>query len=155
MAKGVEDTAFYRWTHLVSLCEVGGVPEQFAHRARGAASPGRARAIATTPATMTAGSTHDTKRGEDVRARLSGLSEYPDDWVELVTRLREVTAEVRPNGLDGRTENLLWQTLAGTWTAEGPITPERLDGLPAEGQPRGQDMDVVGVARRGHGGRPG
>lgn len=125
MAKGVEDTAFYRWTHLVSLCEVGGSPQQFGiapdelHRwARSA--------IATTPATMTAGSTHDAKRGEDVRARLSGLSEYPDDWVELVTRLREMTAEVRPNGLDGRTENLLWQTLAGTWTAEGPISPERL-----------------------------
>ncbi len=125
MAKGVEDTAFYRWTHLVSLCEVGGAPQQFGVEPDELHTWAR-HAVTAMPATMTAGSTHDAKRGEDVRARLSALAEYPDDWVELVTTLRELTAEQRPVGLDGRTENLLWQTLAGTWTAQGPISAERL-----------------------------
>ncbi len=125
MAKGVEDTAFYRWTHLVSLCEVGGAPQRFAitpdalHTwARGVCS--------STPTTMTAGSTHDTKRGEDVRARLGVLSQFSAEWVELVGRLQQLTVECRPRGLDGRSENLLWQTLAGTWTEEGPIASGRL-----------------------------
>ncbi len=127
MAKGVEDTAFYRWTHLVSLCEVGGAPQKFG------VPPDELHAWAnhaesSMPVTMTAGSTHDAKRGEDVRARLSALSQYPETWVDLVTTLRELTEDVRPPDLDGRTENLLWQTLAGTWTEGGPISAERLVG---------------------------
>jgi (1->4)-alpha-D-glucan 1-alpha-D-glucosylmutase len=125
MAKGVEDTAFYRWTHLVSLCEVGGAPERFA------ITPAELHAWAryastTIPATMTAGSTHDAKRGEDVRARLGVLSQYPQEWAELVGALRRLTEDRRPPGLDGRTENLLWQTLAGTWTEDGPMNAARL-----------------------------
>ncbi|MGB7980078.1 MAG: malto-oligosyltrehalose synthase [Candidatus Nanopelagicales bacterium] len=125
MAKGVEDTAFYRWTHLVSLCEVGGAPQRFGVAPDELHTWAR-NAVTAMPATMTAGSTHDAKRGEDVRARLSALAEYPDDWVELVTTLRDCTEDVRPTGLDGRTENLLWQILAGTWTTQGPISAERL-----------------------------
>lgn len=127
MAKGVEDTAFYRWTHLVSRCEVGGYPERFAiseddlHAWVGDVS-------VTHPATMTAGSTHDTKRGEDVRCRIGVLSEYPAEWDQLIERLRTATADIRPADLDGRAENLLWQTLAGTWTDGGPIGAERLTG---------------------------
>lgn len=125
MAKGVEDTAFYRWTHLVSLCEVGGAPQRFS------IGPDELHAWAQNvqvarPATMTAGSTHDTKRGEDVRARISVLSEYAAEWSDLVDTLRQATATARPAGLDGRTENLLWQTLAGTWTEDGPIDADRL-----------------------------
>nr|WP_241236946.1 malto-oligosyltrehalose synthase [Georgenia faecalis] len=125
MAKGVEDTAYYRWTHLVSLCEVGSSPDHFS------ISPDElhgwvAGITASHPATMSAGSTHDTKRGEDVRSRLGVLSELPGPWTALVTALREATEPIRPADLDGRTENLLWQTLAGTWTAEGPISAERL-----------------------------
>ena len=125
MAKGVEDTAFYRWTHLVSLCEVGGAPERFA------ITPDELHAWAryastSIPATMTAGSTHDTKRGEDVRARLGVLSQYPQEWTELVGQLQQLTANRRPPGLDGRTENLLWQTVAGTWTEDGPMSATRL-----------------------------
>lgn len=125
MAKGVEDTAFYRWTHLVSLCEVGASPQRFAippdelHQ-------WAAHAQAASPATMTAGSTHDAKRGEDVRARIGVLSEHGAAWADLVDTLRAATAEDRPADLDGRTENLLWQTLAGTWTESGPIAPDRL-----------------------------
>jgi len=125
MAKGVEDTAFYRWTHLVALTEVGGAPERFA------ISPDELHAWAgraqhRTPVAMTGLSTHDTKRSEDVRARLGVLSELPVEWSELVDRVRAATAEHRGALVDGRTENLLWQTLAGTWTDDGPIEPERL-----------------------------
>lgn len=127
MAKGVEDTAFYRWTHLVSLCEVGGAPHRFGIRTDDLHAWAK-NAETTMPATMTAGSTHDAKRGEDVRARINVLSEYAEDWVDLVGRLRELTADVRPTGLDGRAENLLWQTLAGTWGTDGPISAERLTG---------------------------
>lgn len=125
MAKGVEDTAFYRWTHLVALTEVGGEPERFA------LSPTEllawaSRAQLQTPLGMTTLSTHDTKRSEDVRARLGVLSELPVEWTELVAGLRAASAAYRSTLLDGRTENLLWQTLAGTWTADGPIATDRL-----------------------------
>ena len=125
MAKGVEDTAYYRWTHLVSLCEVGAAPGRFG------IDPDELHAFArhisvAWPATMTAGSTHDSKRGEDVRARIGAIAAHADAWAALVHRLRTATADVRPADLDGATENLLWQTLAGTWTAAGPIEPDRL-----------------------------
>ncbi|MFJ3405352.1 malto-oligosyltrehalose synthase [Promicromonospora sp. NPDC090134] len=125
MAKGVEDTAYYRWTHLVSLCEVGGAPSRFG------VGPDElhehARHLAESwPATMTAGSTHDSKRGEDVRSRIGAVSSHADSWAGLVRHLRDVTADARPADLDGRAENLLWQTLAGTWTPDGPIEAERL-----------------------------
>lgn len=125
MAKGVEDTAFYRWTHLVALTEVGGAPERFAIGPE-ELHAWAARAQAHAPVAMTGLSTHDTKRSEDVRARLSVLSELPTEWSELVDRVRAATAGVRPALLDGRTENLLWQTLAGTWDDDGPIAAERL-----------------------------
>lgn len=125
MAKGVEDTAFYRWTHLLSLAEVGGAPERFA------ISPEELHAFALraqqhAPVAMTGLSTHDTKRSEDVRARLAVLSELPVEWSELVDGLRAATADLRPSILDGRTENILWQTLAGTWDEDGPLDADRL-----------------------------
>lgn len=125
MAKGVEDTAFYRWTHLTSLCEVGGAPASFA------VEPDELHAWSSRtqqlyPHTLTALSTHDAKRGEDVRARIGVLSELAPEWVQLVQHLRASTEDVRPPGLDGRTENLLWQTLAGTWTNDGSLSGERL-----------------------------
>lgn len=124
MAKGVEDTAFYRWTELTSLCEVGGEPGRFAidtdewHAFAG-------RFVTHTPAAMTTGSTHDTKRNEDTRATLGVLSEYAADWAKMVGNLRSASAHTRNVLVDGRTENLLWQTLAGTWS-DGPISAERL-----------------------------
>ncbi|SDN03567.1 malto-oligosyltrehalose synthase [Actinomyces ruminicola] len=126
-AKGVEDTTFYRWTHLTSLTEVGGDPGGFALSAD-EAHAWAARVQAGWPATMVTSTTHDTKRGEDVRARIDVLASYGNEWVELVHRLRELTADARPADLDGRTENLLWQTLWGTWAPEtaDPIDAERL-----------------------------
>ena len=85
MAKGVEDTAFYRYTRFIALNEVGGdpahfglTPEQF-HRAQWNRQQRAAEG-------MTTLSTHDTKRGEDVRARLAVLAELPDEWCELAER---------------------------------------------------------------------
>ncbi|WP_159805548.1 malto-oligosyltrehalose synthase [Cellulomonas citrea] len=125
-AKGVEDTAYYRWTQLVGLCEVGGDPARFAFTPTELAAWAQ-HAQAAFPLGMTTSSTHDTKRGEDTRARLGVLSEHAREWATLVLRLHAATAARRSALLDGRTENLLWQTLAGTWTADGPIEPDRLE----------------------------
>ena len=87
MAKGVEDTAYYRWTHLLALCEVGSPAAHFN------LPPATLHAWAserqqTYPHAMTCLTTHDTKRSEDVRARLGVLGEYATDWDELVVRLQ-------------------------------------------------------------------
>jgi len=125
MAKGVEDTAFYRWTHLVGLCEVGGEPARFALTPT-ELSAWAVRQQAQAPLGMTTLSTHDTKRSEDTRTRMGVLSEVAAEWSTLVDRLRATSAPYRSALLDGRTENLLWQTLAGTWTSDGPIGDDRL-----------------------------
>jgi (1->4)-alpha-D-glucan 1-alpha-D-glucosylmutase len=125
IAKSVEDTAFYRWTHLVGLNEVGGDPARFALTPTELSS-WAARAQAHAPLGMTTLSTHDTKRGEDTRTRIGVLSEAPVEWSALVERLRGTSAPYRSSLLDGRTENLLWQTLAGTWTPDGSLSEARL-----------------------------
>lgn len=127
VAKGVEDTAFYRWTHLAALCEVGGAPERFALTPTALAS-WATRAQVHAPLGMTTLSTHDTKRGEDTRSRMGVLSELPLEWSALVDRLRAASGGYRGALLDGTTEYLLWQTLAGTWTAAGPPAEDRLTG---------------------------
>ncbi|WP_136194413.1 malto-oligosyltrehalose synthase [Actinomyces procaprae] len=126
-AKGVEDTTFYRWTHLTSLTEVGGDPAGFALPADEAHAWAQ-RVQHALPATMVTSTTHDTKRSEDVRARIDVLASYSAEWAEVVHRLRDLTADARPADLDGCTENLLWQTLWGTWapTSGDPIDGERL-----------------------------
>ncbi|MHB1417903.1 MAG: malto-oligosyltrehalose synthase, partial [Chloroflexota bacterium] len=91
MAKGVEDTAFYVYNRLVSLNEVGGNPAQFGasvadfHQAN-------VRRAERWPHTMLATSTHDTKRGEDTRARIDVLSEIPDEWAAAIARWSELNA---------------------------------------------------------------
>ncbi|MET8277776.1 malto-oligosyltrehalose synthase [Micromonospora sp. NPDC005174] len=116
MAKGVEDTAFYRWTRFVALNEVGGSPAHFGvppaefHRFAGARQ-------VRWPASQTTLSTHDTKRGEDVRARLAVLSELPAQWAEQVTTWMEYAPLPDP-----AFAHLLWQTAVGAW----PIERERL-----------------------------
>ncbi len=118
MAKGVEDTAFYRWSRLVSLNEVGGDPLRFA------VAPEEfhaycERTARDRPATMTTLSTHDTKRQEDVRARLNVLTELPEEWIAAVGRWRD---RARGGPLDADLDYLMWQTLVGAW----PLTGERL-----------------------------
>lgn len=121
MAKGIEDTAFYRYFRLVSLNEVGGDPQRF-----GIASEElhdfAGRLHHEWPTSMTALSTHDTKRAEDVRARLAVVSEMPIEWAAAVHEWRELAAAHRDALLDRGTEYLVWQTLVGTW----PITADRM-----------------------------
>jgi (1->4)-alpha-D-glucan 1-alpha-D-glucosylmutase len=123
-AKGVEDTAMYRWPRLISANEVGADPARPA-RAPASFHAFAARLARDWPATMTTLSTHDTKRQEDVRARLAVLAETPDAWVREVdawhSRARQLAAGLLP---DPDTEYLLWQTLAGSW----PVGEERLTG---------------------------
>jgi (1->4)-alpha-D-glucan 1-alpha-D-glucosylmutase len=114
MAKGVEDTAFYRFNRLVSLNEVGGDPGRFGttveefHR--------RNRAAAAWPGSLLATSTHDTKRSEDVRARISLLSEIPARWEDAVWRWAHLNERHRRDGWpDRNAEYLLYQTLVGAW----------------------------------------
>ena len=119
MAKGVEDTAFYRWLRLTALNEVGGDPEHLG------VTPDElhawcARAQRDWPDAMTTLSTHDTKRSEDVRARLFALSEVPDRWGRAVSEWRAATASYRPSLLDANTEYLIWQTLVGVWPLSAP-----------------------------------
>ena len=124
MAKGVEDTAFYRWPRLAALNEVGGEPDRLG------IEPVEFHAFAARlardwPATMTTLSTHDTKRQEDVRARLAVLAEIPGEWAAEVARWHDraiALASGRPP--EPGTEYLLWQTLAGAW----PIGYERAAG---------------------------
>ena len=116
MAKGVEDTAFYRHHRLVALNEVGGDPGRF-----GTSVAEFHAAMATTqadwPQAMLALSTHDTKRGADVRARLALLSQDPDAWRASVARLSDAARPHRP-GPDLPTaadEYLFFQSLIGAW----------------------------------------
>ena len=115
MAKGVEDTAFYRFHRLASLCEVGGDPGRFG-RSIADFHEFCARIAERRPATMTTLSTHDTKRAEDVRARIAVLTEVPDEWRAAVQRWSGAAASYRGNaGPDRNTEYLIWQTLVGAW----------------------------------------
>ncbi|MGA4728619.1 malto-oligosyltrehalose synthase [Micromonospora taraxaci] len=116
MAKGVEDTAFYRWTRFVALNEVGDSPTRFG------VPPAEFHRFATAqqvrwPASMTTLSTHDTKRSEDIRARLAVLSELPGRWAEQVKSWMEYAPLPDP-----AFAHLLWQTAVGAW----PIERERL-----------------------------
>ncbi len=116
MAKGVEDTAFYRYTRLTSLTEVGGDPSEFAIDLETFHARARDR-HERMPRSMTTLSTHDTKRGEDVRARIDVIAELPGEWSAALDELRALA----PLG-DGPLEHLLWQAIVGAW----PASRERL-----------------------------
>jgi (1->4)-alpha-D-glucan 1-alpha-D-glucosylmutase len=104
MAKGVEDTAYYRYTRAIGLNEVGGYPGTFGS---GIAEfhTAQQRRTQRSPEGMTTLSTHDTKRGEDIRGRLAVLAELPDEWGRTARRLMELAPV--PNAAFGY---LLWQT---------------------------------------------
>lgn len=132
MAKGLEDTAFYRYNRFVSLNEVGGDPSKFGTPINEYHRKMQEQASAW-PHTMRATSTHDTKRSEDVRARLNVLSEIPSLWRKNVRRWREIN---RPNkcyveGVEAPSRNdeyLLYQTLVGAWPNDlaGPEAQAKL-----------------------------
>ncbi len=116
MAKGVEDTAFYRYYRFVALNEVGGSPDRFGISVTHFHDANRARAELW-PASMLATSTHDTKRGEDTRARLVALSAMPDAWRDAVTAWVALVQAENAHGPDRNDLYLLFQLLVGTWPA--------------------------------------
>ena len=121
-AKGVEDTAFYRYARLIALNEVGGDPGRFGLSVERfhARNVERARRF---PQGLLATSTHDTKRSADVRARIGALAGMAARWREHVMRWRELNAPLREGGApDPSEEYWIYQTLVGTW----PISVERL-----------------------------
>lgn len=123
MAKGVEDTAIYRYGRLVALNEVGGDPSRFGldvhafHRAAASRGDGW-------PTAMLSTSSHDTKRGEDVRVRLALLSQLPDEWCAAVRGWSALAARHRDDAgrFDRGAEYLFHQVLVGAW----PIGVERM-----------------------------
>lgn len=139
MAKGLEDTAFYRYYPLASLNEVGGEPDSigvppdelhrhFTHR------------VAEEPFALGATTTHDTKRGEDVRARLNVLSEIPDEWEHAIGRWRYFNAahksDFEGTAVPNANESyLIYQTLVGTWplSERGASAPRNVVASVSEG----------------------
>ncbi|YAL82904.1 malto-oligosyltrehalose synthase [Dermacoccaceae bacterium W4C1] len=119
MAKSVEDTAFYRYHRLVAVNEVGGDPADNGAAGVEALHAWAERTATDLPDTMTTLSTHDTKRSEDVRARLIALAGDTAAWQELSAL---AAAEAATDGVDLPTAHLIWQTLVGV----GPIDDERL-----------------------------
>jgi len=132
VAKGVEDTAFYRYHRLIALNEVGNDPRDFGFtlKAFHAASEDRAR---NWPCTMIGSSTHDTKRSEDVRARLGALSELASAWRLLLARWHRLNrsrrTEAEGGSLPARADEYhYYQALLGIWPSRGPDA-EELDTL--------------------------
>ncbi|MES1247267.1 MAG: malto-oligosyltrehalose synthase [Actinomycetota bacterium] len=118
MAKGVEDTAFYRHFRLTALNEVGGNPARFSLSPDGFHETALAR-HERFPLQMLSSQTHDTKRAGDVRARIGALAGLHEEWAVRVRRWRDLTG-----GMDDPNEEyLVWQTLVGAW----PIVPPRLE----------------------------
>jgi (1->4)-alpha-D-glucan 1-alpha-D-glucosylmutase len=130
MAKGFEDTAFYLFNRLISLNEVGGAPDAFGPDLESFHQHNRVRAERW-PHSLLATATHDTKRGEDARARLNVLSELPEDWRNAALRWSRLNAghktpcAGRP-APDANDEYLFYQTLAGAWLP-GAITDGALE----------------------------
>jgi (1->4)-alpha-D-glucan 1-alpha-D-glucosylmutase len=124
-AKAVEDCLFYRDARLVSLNEVGGQPHRFGVGAAEFHQRAATRARLW-PHTMTTLSTHDTKRGEDVRARIGVLSQVPSLWTEFVARWETVAPAPDP-----ATGLFLWQNIFGVWPPSGEVTDQLRDRLHA------------------------
>lgn len=125
MAKGVEDTLFYRACRLVSLQEVGGAPGRFGVSAAEFHLLQQERATLW-PHAMTALTTHDTKRSEDTRARIIEITEEPGEFAELVHQVGAIAPAPDP-----ATGHFLLQNLLGVWPADGEITDELRDRLHA------------------------
>ncbi len=125
MAKGLEDTAFYIFNRLAALNEVGGEPQRFGLGVEAFHRHNQERREAW-PATMLSTSTHDTKRSEDVRARMAAISEIPDNWRRSLSRWRAINRRWKKTieeseAPDGNEEYLLYQILLGSW----PLAPFR------------------------------
>ena len=129
MAKGLEDTAFYRHFPLSSLNEVGGDPRQFGDPPAAFHARNLER-LRSWPHALLASSTHDSKRSEDVRARINVLSEIPAEWYRVIRSWHAINRS-RKSEIDGApvpdmaVEYLFYQTLVGVWPLEEPSPAER------------------------------
>lgn len=123
MAKGFEDTALYRWFPLLALNEVGGEPRRFGVGPEEFHEFCRRRADAW-PHALSATATHDTKRGEDARARLALISEMPREWGIKVAQWRRLNAELRGPVVPNH-EWLFYQALFGAWE-DDPALADRM-----------------------------
>ncbi len=125
MAKGVEDTTFYRYHRLIALNEVGGDPDLLTTGGPGVLHDWAARQQALWPQGLVALSTHDTKRSEDVRARILAVAGDPAAWRACSEAAHRAARAGGVDGaIDGPTVHLVWQTLLGTM----PIEAARLEG---------------------------
>jgi (1->4)-alpha-D-glucan 1-alpha-D-glucosylmutase len=130
MAKGLEDTALYRYHPLASLNEVGGDPDGFGLSIETFHRENQER-LHDWPRALSATTTHDTKRDEDVRSRINVLSEIPERWERAVCRWRELNRRLKAPSAEGEVpdaneEYLLYQTLVGAWPVQslaGPLDP--------------------------------
>lgn len=120
MAKGIEDTTFYRWHRLIALNEVGGDPGALDSGSPAELHAWAARQVRDWPRGMTTLSTHDTKRSEDVRARLLAVAGDPQAWADCSRVARERAQDF---GIDLPTAHLLWQTILGV----GDIGRDRME----------------------------
>ncbi|RWZ55059.1 malto-oligosyltrehalose synthase [Labedella populi] len=118
MAKGVEDRSFYRWTRLTTLTEVGAEPDEFSVDVAEFHERQLDR-LENLPLSMTTLSTHDTKRSEDVRARISVLAEIPEEWAFALDAMREIAGTP-----DGPFDNLLAQAIVGSWPSDVVLESE-------------------------------
>jgi (1->4)-alpha-D-glucan 1-alpha-D-glucosylmutase len=124
MAKGVEDTAFYRYNRLIALNDVGGDPSRFGIDVD-RFHAGNAERAARFPLNLLTTMTHDAKRSADVRARIGALASMPDEWTTHVTRWFELTDPLRSSegAPDDVERYFLFQTLVGAW----PIAADRIE----------------------------
>ncbi len=135
MAKGLEDTALYRWPALLSACEVGSWPPVAAVAPAELHEHAR-EAAARSPHTLNTLSTHDTKRSGDARARLNVLTEIPDDWAAALARWSELNEPKHVQLPDGSAptpvaEASVYQMLLAAWATAGPDAadlPRRIKG---------------------------
>ncbi len=128
MAKGIEDTLFYSYNRLLSLNEVGGYPQTFGVSVKKFHNFNQKK-LASWPHSMNASSTHDTKRSEDVRARLNVISEIPGEWEEQINHWREINQEFKTviedkTIPDDNDEYFLYQNLLGAYPYQEEEYPE-------------------------------
>jgi (1->4)-alpha-D-glucan 1-alpha-D-glucosylmutase len=144
MAKGLEDTAFYRDFALLALNEVGGDP-RVPSLSPNAFHARMARRARDWPAALSASATHDTKRGEDARMRLAMLAAHSKRWAAIVPELRRATSAPRPRELHSADEYLVWQTLLAIWPP--PVT--RLDASARESLAARLEQYLIKALREG------
>jgi (1->4)-alpha-D-glucan 1-alpha-D-glucosylmutase len=117
MAKGLEDTAFYRYNRLISHNEVGGDPKQIGGSVAEFHAANLAR-MRQSPTALLSTATHDTKRGEDVRMRLAYLASIPEEWATQVLQWRQILSSQSERLADPALEYFFYQTLLGTYPTE-------------------------------------